>query len=314
MVTALESNRKIFGIFLLLALIWHLLWFWVLPRLNFGEVTHRVELQPFTPTQLDQLREKWKQRERTLLLQKNPNAPRAKEAPKDARYESDRNQIVEKETRAQVTDVLPKPGAQVRPVPQSHSQAQSQPKQSSKSQSAPRKLSLGNLGVPMHLGKSSQVRSEEEEISRPATPPMQAGADQALLDKNLQPGAENMLNTQESVYYSFYARIYEAIGPLWQSYIRDVSYQQRVAKGEYTTVCDVVFDSTGNIVAVNILRGSGVTGFDSAVQRAWKKLERFPNPPRSLIGQDGLGHTGWTFAVAVGEGFNVDYLPPSREY
>ncbi|MEK7690119.1 MAG: TonB C-terminal domain-containing protein, partial [Bdellovibrionota bacterium] len=142
----------------------------------------------------------------------------------------------------------------------------------------------------------------------------QDGGDQAIMDRTLPEGSENLLKAQESVFYSFYSRLYEAIAPIWQSRIREVPRSRKIQAGEYNTVVEVVFDRQGNLIAIRHLEDSGIPEFDTAVDTAWKSVGRFPNPPKGLTNAQGRVHTGWTFSVHVGDGFQVQFLPPERNY
>jgi len=57
-----------------------------------------------------------------------------------------------------------------------------------------------------------------------------------------------------------------------------------------------------------------VPEFDEAVNRAFGRIGRFPNPPRALLNEKGEAHTGWSFSVNVDSGFNLNYRPPERNY
>lgn len=249
-----------------------------------------VEIQPVDPAKLDAIRRQWSRREQRLLLDTDRSRSKTEQAPKDARYFSDRNIRVEaeKEQRARDTAVIPKPGSEGASTP-----------------APPRSRSLpdmARLGVPI-----------------PFTPQQQRarggprGGQQYVEDRELPLGGENLLNAQESVYYSFYARLYEAIGPLWESRVREASGAMRLAAGDYTTVADVVFDSDGSLREVRILRSSQIPAFDDAARTSWQRIGRFPNPPSALVNARGEVHTGWTFTVKVGGG-GFQYLPPERVY
>jgi protein TonB len=141
------------------------------------------------------------------------------------------------------------------------------------------------------------------------------GGEQYVADKNLPEGSENLLNAEESVYYSFYARLYDAIGPIWASRLREISQTARVQPGDYTTSVDVVLDPEGNLVEVRLLQSSQVREFDEAVHSSWSKIGKFPNPPKGLIKEDGKVHTGWNFTVQVGGGgAGLMLMPPERAY
>lgn len=156
--------------------------------------------------------------------------------------------------------------------------------------------SLGNLGVPLLQNSyTGQTR-------------------QNILDRELPEGSENLLNAQESIYYSFYQRLYSAIAPLWQTIVRETELEHSIQPGEYSTTVDVVFDAEGNLVKINILQRSGIQAFDQAVQLSWRKVHSFPNPPKALLDPERRVHTGWTFVVRVGPHFDLNYIPPARNY
>lgn len=290
-----QTHWRVWLVILLLTLLAHALVFkapvqWIGPS-----APPKIEIQPVDPAKLREIREQWKKKDAEKLLI-NPDKTKAKddvEAPKDARYFSDRNTRVEKEQRARDHVVTPRPG---QPAP---------PQAESKGKSAPLP-SLGNLGVPLRLdAKPYRPRTES------AAP---QGGSQYIDEKNLPIGSENLLNTRESVFYSFYSRLYESIGPLWQSRLHDIAPNVRVAQGEYTTLVDVVMDRSGKLLEVRLVQSSGIRPFDDAVTYAWRKIADFPNPPTGLLDKNGEIHTGWSFTVNVGNQSGIQFLPPERAY
>lgn len=303
----------------LMALLFHALV--MLPRIpgwfvgiNPRSPSPRVDIKQVDPRKLEAIRRQWSAREKQLLLDRNRSQPTAKEADPDARYMSDRNIRVEKEQRAKRSVTVPKPGA---PGPS----GQSMPPEVAQAPRprAQRKLpSLGNLGVPLPNAPQKRKPLLAEGTDTPKTAPRQSagqdGGEQFIADSDLPQGSENLLNAQESIYYSFYARLYDAIGPVWQSKIRQASRHRQLQPGDYSTQLDVVLDREGNLVAVNQVTPSGVTEFDIAADAAWKSLGRFPNPPAGLLDARGEVHTGWTFTVQVNQSFGLQSLPPERSY
>jgi TonB family protein len=285
------KDRWLWLVFLLFAVLFHFTLLWLpssflshtpaVPRLP------RIDVQQFDAQQLERVRQQWRQKSKDLLLDKNPAAPSTEKPPIDARYLSRRNIRVEQETRAKNTAILPK----------------------SESQPAPPKLK--NLGVPLHPPQNRLNHPTPDSAKKAESG---TRSDQSLLDKDLPVGSENLLNAQESVFYSFYARLYEAIGPIWQSLIKEAPLEKRLPPGTYITEADISFDSEGNLQEVRIIKSSGIRSFDLAVEQAWRKIERFPNPPRALLDQSGKVHTGWSFSVNVGSNFGIQYLPPERTF
>lgn len=293
---------------ILLALVLHLLFFifnW--KGLNLAPpIPPRVEIQDISTEKLDAIRKKWK--DRPILINPDQEAPQEvpQEVPKDARYSSDRNRQVEREQKARDSQVVPKVGSP---------KAKAMPK-------------LKDLGVPLHLNQTyarkhspnstrnsaqEESRNENDDSVRNFSEGLEGGQ-QTLIDRDLPIGSENMLNTQESVYYSFYARLYQAIAPVWQRKVREVPTQRRLAQGEYSTVVDVTLDSEGNLLEIESIRSSGVSDLDQAVFDSWHKIRNFPNPPPGLLDSKQQIHIGWAFTVDVRDGGGPQYLPPQRRY
>lgn len=304
---------KHWAIPLLLALLFHILlismhWDWLSPMTS---PAPRVEVQNITPDQLAQIKKKW--REKSLLLDKDKNRPKDQKVPDDARYFSDRNNRVEKEQRARQRQVIPKPGGPAEQPTKTHPK----PQPKNNTDSAKNFPKLENLGIPFHFDQVKNKSTFEHDPTHAfehLQQPMQQGGDQAILDKNLPEGSENVLNSQESIYYSFYARLYQAIAPIWQSHIRNIPYTQHILTGEYSTIVDITLDKEGNLKGIHHLYNSGITAFDDAVDSSWKKIQRFPNPPPALLNTEGEIHIGWTFTVQVDEHFGMQYAPPVRRY
>jgi hypothetical protein len=266
----------------------------------------RVEVKTVDVAQIEALKKKWREKNQQLLLSKSdPSLPRENlEAPKDARYFSDRNIRVEKEQRAKNTAPLPQTGAAPNEV---------QTKAASPSaQDLTQKPNLSKLGVPMPAPMNSP-RTKQSRIPMPS-PPKTPGGDQAIAEKDLPLGSQNLLNAQESVYYSFYSRIYEALSPAWHRRINQLNTQGRIPPGDYTTQLDVVFDKNGALKQVRALTTSHVDEFDQAAIASWNQLGPFPNPPRALLNEAEEVHTGWTFTVQINEGLVTRSQPPEKIY
>ena len=297
-------RRRVWIAIALLTLLWHLLL--ALPKFDWAPAVapERVSVKMVDPKKLDAIRKQWKNRDKQLLLNQNSTLPKENvQASEDARYLSDRNRKVERETRAREMTTVPKPGTpNAVPAPAPQPTAAAKPL-----------LHLSKLGIPWRFAPTPQEKRAQEQQRERQRTGTEGGA-QYLREKNLPESAENMLNTQESVYYSFYARLYQSIAPLWQSHIREVPRRRRVQEGEYTTQVDVVMDRSGNLLEIRRLQGSGIAEFDQAVDTAWHKMANFPNPPAGLLDERGEVHTGWTFTVMVGQGFNLESLPPERNY
>ena len=290
-------NLKRWLLPLLVTLLLHLLFFRALPALlrallpHDGSALRRSEVSTISPAELDKLRDRIRAADakRLLIDKSRPDTEPEDQKFKDADTISSRNRRVKTETRARENTAT---------VPRPEGGAGNQP--------------LSRLGVPLPgvSGKKSARRTS----TRRSGPGAESGARQNLLDDSLAEGAENLLNTRSSRFYSFYSRIYESIGPLWESRAREVPRQNRLAPGDYITKVEVILDDQGNLKDLRIFESAGVRPFDQAVLDSWRKLERFPNPPRELLEKDGLLHMGWTFSFRLENGAGVRFLPPRRGF
>ncbi|MGE0616931.1 MAG: TonB C-terminal domain-containing protein [Bacteriovoracia bacterium] len=297
------DRRWIVGI---LTLLLHVL-FLVLPWSQILPLGHRagapVKVSMVDPQKLEEIRAQIQKR--MLLDQKD--RPAADKADPSARYFSERNVRVDKETRAKETQVIP----QNRPGTFSpNTAAPARPRGDTGIRPLP---NLSQLGVPFRV-KNAAKQAENSENKNPAAESRPNGGDQALNDSTIPEGERNALNTEQSVYYSYYSRLYEAIGPIWQSRINNVRPDQTIYPGVYVTQVDVIFNKAGNLRGIRYLKRSPVAQFDDAVEFSWRKIGRFPNPPAGLLNDDGLIHTGWTFSVHVDQKMQVDFRPPQRVY
>lgn len=309
-ITPLPTWKRL-SLALFFALLLHLLFFsiknlgWLLPALP----PPPVSVEQLNPKQLEKIREKWKkkaEKQQSLLLDKNPNAPKEEKIPDNARYFSDRNIHVEKEQRARNMQPIPKP-----------EQPQAQKPKTPPHAAAPR---LKDLGISFHFDRSAASQTKESPTTaqnRAANQQKEAepGGDQSILDKNLPVGGENLLNAQESVYYSFYARLHGAIAPLWLRKARASSASwQMLQPGDYETVIEAILDKDGNLIRTEILQSSGVEEFDKNAKDPWHEVQRFPNPPQGLLDSQGLVHIPYAFRISLGKSSGLQFNQPERIY
>ena len=149
----------------------------------------------------------------------------------------------------------------------------------------------------------SQFGPRSHDLPQPSAQP---------LEDELTWGAENLLNTAENTYYSFYARIYESLAPVWQSQIRSSNPGHALSPGDYRVVANLVLDSKGVLIGVEFEERSSVTEFNEAVIRSVKKVNRFPNPPKSLMNAQEQVRTLWSFTVNVGNDSLLQFQAPTR--
>jgi TonB family protein len=215
-------------------------------------------------------------KEHKRLLLENRVAPESPDAPENARFISDRNVRVERVERARTGEALAR---------------------RAKPKTAP---DLSQLGVGL---QAPQLRRLIE--------PLDSRADKLILDPDLPIGAQNMLSSVRSTYYSFFARLEKETLPVWQSSVRALGERVAFPPGEFSTVIEVVLREDGALEDIRTLLSSGYTQLDRAAEASWRKLERYPNPPRSLLGKDGRLRMRWGYKV-ISQTSAFQVLPPTR--
>jgi hypothetical protein len=152
--------------------------------------------------------------------------------------------------------------------------------------------------------------AQSAQDTRSAAIPGEAGQ-QLIADKDVAEGSENLLNARESVFYSYFRRIYEAFYPVWHSLAQDAFREVQVPAGDYTTSMYIVFNSDGQMIHLEMLGSSGVRLFDEVAIAAWKKTPSFPNPPADLLDSSGQFHYRIKLNYEQREG-GFQMLPPQR--
>ncbi len=263
----------------LVALLLHLL-FLGMTRLAIVLAPVRAPEQPPILMELDPPPTDSTQAPKKLLLSQRNETSKESDAPENARYFSDRNQSVDRETRARAV-----PGTDIS------------------------RLQSPSLRKSLQLDHSSL---SDGPLVPQSTSNQRLGTFQELPDRNLSEGAENLLNTVQSVHYSFYSRMYGALAPIWQSMIRNARPDRPLLPGDYTVIATLVLDEHGNLIDIVFRERSGVPQFNDAVIASAQKVSRFPNPPRELIDSRREVRTMWSFTVNVDEHSLLRLAPPRR--
>lgn len=123
--------------------------------------------------------------------------------------------------------------------------------------------------------------------------------------KDVKTGMQTLLSTREFVYYTYYARIKDAIRQHWEPNVREkvkVIFRQgrtiASSKDRVTQVL-VTLNGDGELVRVDVLTQSGVETLDSAAVEAFREAAPFPNPPKGMIEKDGTIKIRWDFVLEV---------------
>jgi TonB family protein len=285
-----KQRQKRFFIFIACSLFLHLFFLLALPYIDLPKFEAEkndqliVDLDPALLQQIAQ-----QQKMQIVESEESPN----KEAPKDAKYLGERNQTVEKETKAKSGVTFSKQGG----VAQETGRGTQQ------------KFTLKNLAPSQKITPPTKEEGDEyrEKIARQHTPEGgQAGAQASSTSDYLndtKEGDRTLLNTKEFVYFSYYRRIRERLELAWNSRLQATLQQYLVAgrqlatEKNYVTKVIVVLDRHGRITAVQLMEGSGARDLDQAAVDAFNSAGPFPDPPSGLIDRDGTIKIPWSFVL-----------------
>jgi TonB family protein len=134
--------------------------------------------------------------------------------------------------------------------------------------------------------------------------------------KDVPTGLQTMLNTREFVYYSYYNRIKEKLRQYWEPKIKEkmerVLRQGRSIASleqERITKCVILLDEKGKLVRVQVIGESGLVDLDQAAVEAFQAAAPFPNPPKGIVEKDGYIRIRWDFVL---EADNTSFLKFGR--
>lgn len=211
----------------------------------------------------------------------------------DAKFQSEKNNMVDKQTRAKVGE-----------------QFKNSLKQGQKTAvAAPAKMKsasqiLSNTFDPYAV----MVRKNNEMENKQAQTQKQTGANAGETSTtndslNVTEDLITKLNTKEYKYYGYYHRIKSQLNQWWQPKVREkvtklVNQGRKIAtEDNKITKLIIVLNNAGTLVKVQVLAESGVRDLDDAAIEAFRSAAPFPNPPRGIIESDGNIRIRWDFVI-----------------
>lgn len=275
---------KQLGIFVIFSIIFHFLI--ITSTLYFAE-KHQSDKKKSEVTQieiLDQNKESLQQKiekSRQLIKQLKATIKEIKDPAQTARFESEKTQRVERETKAA-------------------------------------NLGLTQNSVPLakqQISKQSETKEDGElpEFARSKSNIQQMPASQnssisSILPNDINDSNATNLNTDANIYYSFYNRIEELFYVRWVERVRyyweriSFDYKKNVLAGKiWSTTLEVWLTSAGEFHSAYIKQSSGYKAFDEAAIFAFKDARFFPNPPRAKVESDGFVRLRYRFSVHVAD-------------
>jgi TonB family protein len=219
---------------------------------------------------------------KSLVKQLQTTAKQSPDFTKKADFDSERDQRVEKQTRARNLGMSQ--NAIQQPRPPFNSVSEKKPENSQDGD-------LPEFARARPMSPSSEVKNSAISINLPS---------------DIQESNATNLNTDASTYYSFYSRVEELFYIRWverNNYYWsriEYEYKKNVLAGKvWSTSLEVWLTSTGEYHSSYIKQSSGYKPFDEAAVYAFKNARFFPNPPRAKIEPDGYVRLRYRFNVHV---------------
>ena len=138
--------------------------------------------------------------------------------------------------------------------------------------------------------------------------------------RGVEEGDETLLNSRSFRYAGFINRVKETVGRIWTTQVEDETAKRDPSGSIYLwkdrrTVVEFTIDKQGELKDVHVTVSSGVDYLDHVALDAFRRAERFPNPPPGLFSPDGTATMGFGFVLGLARGFRMRmgpaYLPNS---
>ena len=138
--------------------------------------------------------------------------------------------------------------------------------------------------------------------------------------RSVEEGDEKLLNSRSFRYAGFINRVKETVARIWTTQVEDETARRDPTGSIYLwkdrrTVVEFTIDQQGELKDVHVTVSSGVDYLDHVALDAFRRAERFPNPPPGLFNPDGTATMGFGFVLGLARGFRMRlgpaYLPNS---
>lgn len=125
--------------------------------------------------------------------------------------------------------------------------------------------------------------------------------------RGIEEGEGTFLNARSFKFAGFLNRVKETVGRVWTQKVIDASGKRDPTGQLYSykdrrTVIEFSLDREGEITDVHVAASSGVQYLDEVAVDAFRVVQRFPNPPPGLIGQNGTVQLPFAFTLLAATG------------
>lgn len=238
------------------------------------------------------------------------------ETPDKAKFLSQHNQRVEKETRAEQFGKF-KNASELGSKATQHKQnagSKTLPAQVENTENNKNQNEVAKSDTQIQTDEASDVQMSELNRFKPSFKRDQsvflgeeqnAGEASTTDDhlKDVQTGVQTLLSTREFVYYTYYNRIKDKLRQYWEPKIREkvskiVRQGRTIAStSEKITKIVIILDRKGVLEKIQVIGPSGLEDLDDAAVEAFRAAAPFPNPPKGIVEDDGKIRIRWDFIL-----------------
>lgn len=228
------------------------------------------------------------------LIAETDSARANDELSEKAKFLSEKNNTVKKETRAKSGNKFH--NAEKPAVAQKQIQKQMTAK--TKSEMTKPQLFENSFDAYASMTKKEMLMQKAQSQSR--------AEDSSTTNDNLAKIESDLmtrLNTKEYRYYGYYNRIKNQLNQWWvpkvqQKFTKMMKQGRTIASEENkVTKLVIILNNAGRLVNVQVLAESGVKDLDDAAIEAFRSAAPFPNPPKGMIDDDGTVKIRWDCVV-----------------
>jgi TonB family protein len=247
------------------------------------------------------------------VVELSPEQQASEKPPDDAKFLSDRNTRVEKETvsrhagnyprlapRPQPGTDKPAPGGAPR-AGDAEEKAGAPGREGAREDRVAVARPSGDLRLP-ELGDRGGDRGEggrrkqgdrgaDLSLSSEALARIAGGPSMDGVGEGLETGDETWLQSREFKYATYINRMRSEIGQAWYPRVRD-AVRERDPDGslylykERTVVLGLTIDTGGNVKDLSVMQSSSIDFFDRVAVASVRAAQPFPNPPRGMFHSD----------------------------
>lgn len=202
-----------------------------------------------------------------------------------ARFLSEKKQRVRAEQRAAQTGMT-----ENRQQTAQRNNQKLQPQQPMRKPAPPADDGFRDVDISKELAEMNRLNQGQSQVGE-------------ALPNDVRIGSFTALNTDQYLYYSFYARIEEQIRYRWESRVMaaiqrfDNITMMNTGNRNWVTQVEFLLDREGFLKSALVMKESGVKIFDMAAINAFREARVFPNPPPEMIKEDGFIHIKYSFSV-----------------